>query len=130
MARRPLDRLGSLQQAVMDLVWELGEATVAQVRERLPGRKPPAYTTVLSVMQKLERNGWLAHREEGRSYVYLPTRTRAEAGAQSLRQFIQRMFAGDPLQMFQHLLDDEELTPAEIASLKKMIDRRHKEQKK
>ena len=130
MARRPLDRLGSLQQAVMDLVWEFGEATVAQVRERLPGRKAPAYTTVLSVMQKLERNGWLAHREEGRSYVYLPTRTRAQAGAQSLRQFIQRMFAGDPLQMFQHLLDDEKLTPAEIGSLKQMIDRRHKEQRK
>jgi predicted transcriptional regulator len=128
MARRSLDRLGKLQQAVMDVVWQLGEATVVQVRERLTTRKKtPAYTTVLTVLQKLEKAGWLDHREEGRTYVYRPTCSREEEGRQSLRQFIERVFAGDPLRMFQHLLDDDELTPGDLAALKRMIDQRRKE---
>ena len=81
MARGSIDKLGALQKAVMEAVWELGEATVQQVRDRL-GREPlPAYTTVLSVMQKLEKAGWLSHSAEGRSYLYRPVRSREEAGA-------------------------------------------------
>lgn len=131
MARRSLDRLGELQQVVMEIVWQLGEATVNQVRDQLEKNKRPlAYTTVLSVMQKLEKGGWLGHREDGRSYVYRPTRSRETAGTQTLRQFIDRMFAGDPLQMFQHLLDDDKLNANDLSELRKMIDQKRKEQQK
>src|SRR5579883_201945 len=124
MARGSIDRLGALQKAVMEAVWDLGEATVQQVRDRL-GRDPvPAYTTVLSVMQKLEKAGWLRHRAEGRSYIYRPVRSREEAGASSLRTFIERVFRGDRLRMFQHLLEDEDLSDEELKALKTMIDRR------
>ena len=95
MARRSIDELGALQKAVMETIWALGEATVGQVRDRLDREPPPAYTTILSVMQKLEKAGWLTHRPEGRSYVYLPTRSRDEAGTSTLRTFIDRVFRGD-----------------------------------
>jgi BlaI family transcriptional regulator, penicillinase repressor len=124
---RSLDDLGDLQKAVMEIVWELGEATVNQVRDKLTRRKPLAYTTVLSVMQKLDKAGWLAHREEGRAYVYRPTRSRQEAGRRSLRQFINRVWAGDPIAAFQHLLDDHDLSAEDLAALRKMIDKRRKE---
>ena len=110
MARKSIDDLGALQKAVMERVWELGEATVGQVRDRLERDPEPAYTTILSVMQKLEKAGWLTHRAEGRGYVYFPTRSRDEAGTSTLRTFIDRVFRGDPLLLFQHLLDDEELS--------------------
>lgn len=126
MGRGSIDALGELQKAVMETVWGLGEASVSQVRDALDRDPPPAYTTVLSVMQKLEKAGWLKHRSEGRAYVYLPTRSRDEAGANTLRTFIDRVFRGDPLLMFQHLLDDEELSPEELAELRKMIDRKRK----
>jgi BlaI family penicillinase repressor len=126
MGRGSIDALGELQKHVMETVWELGEATVSQVREKLDRQPPPAYTTVLSVMQKLEKAGWLKHRSEGRTYVYLPTRSRDEAGANTLRTFIDRVFRGDPLLMFQHLLDDEELSAEELGELRKMIDRKRK----
>ncbi len=78
MVRGSIDRMGGLQKAVREAVWDLGEATVQQVRDRL-GREPsPAYTTVLSVMQKLEKAGWLTHRAEGRGYLYRPSRSREE----------------------------------------------------
>jgi len=127
MSRASLDDLGELQKAVMEIVWDLGEATVNQVRDQLARRKPLAYTTVLSVMQKLDKAGWLAHREEGRAYVYRPTRSRNEAGRSSLRKFIDRVCGGDPIAAFQHLLDDQDLSADDLAALRKMIDRRRKE---
>jgi BlaI family transcriptional regulator, penicillinase repressor len=130
MARALFDRLGVLQKAVMEAVWELGEATVQQVRDRVNREPLPAYTTILSVMQKLEKAGWLTHRAEGRSYVYLPSRSRQEAGATSLRSFIDGVFCGDRLLLFQHLLADESLSDEDLKALKTMIDRRRKDKDK
>ncbi len=130
MARGSIDKLGALQKSVMEAVWDLGEATVQQVRDRL-GREPlPAYTTILSVMQKLEKAGWLSHSAEGRSYLYRPVRSREEAGASSLRTFVERVFRGDPLLLFQHLLEDEDLSDEDLKALKTMIDRRRKNKDK
>jgi BlaI family transcriptional regulator, penicillinase repressor len=128
MARRSIDELGALQKAVMETIWSLGEATVGQVRDRLDREPQPAYTTILSVLQKLEKAGWLTHRPEGRSYVYLPTRSRDEAGTSTLRTFIDRVFRGDTLLMFQHLLEDEELSDQDLSALKKMIDQKRRKE--
>jgi predicted transcriptional regulator len=127
MTKRSFDNLGELQAAVMNVVWELGEATVGQVREKLAEEKELAYTTVLSVLQKLEKAGWLKHRSDGRSYIYLPRKSRGDAGRSAVRQFTERMFGGDPLALFEHLLDDDRLTAAELTELRKMIERRRKE---
>jgi BlaI family transcriptional regulator, penicillinase repressor len=127
MANRPLDNLGELQLAVMNVVWELGEATVGRVRDKLAAEKDLAYTTVLSVMQKLEKARWLTHRSDGRQYVYLPRRSRNDAERSALREFMDRTFGGDQLALFQHLLDDERLTETEFDELRKMIARRRKE---
>lgn len=129
MTRGSIDRMGGLQKAVMEVVWELGEATVQQVRDRL-GREPsPAYTTVLSVMQKLEKAGWLTHRSEGRSYLYRAIRSREEAGATSLRGLIDRVFRGDRLQLFQRLLEDEGISEEDLKVLGKMIEQKRKDMK-
>jgi BlaI family penicillinase repressor len=127
MAHKLLDDLGNLQRAVIETVWELGEASVHQVRQKLGQKKKLAYTTVLTAMQKLEQAGWLRHRNEGKSYVYLPTRTREEAGTSSVRSFMERTFDGSAVLMFQHLIRDGRLSDAELAELKKMIDKKRKE---
>ena len=130
MPRESIDDLGALQKAVMEATWELGEATVQQVRDAIGGARPPAYTTILSVMQKLEKAGWLCHRAEGRAYVYRPTRSRREVGSSSLRSFIGKVFRGDPLLMFQHLIDDESLSDGDLKALKAMIDARRKKERR
>jgi len=58
MDNNSIDSLGELQRAVMEAIWEMGEASVHDVREVLARRKKLAYTTVLTVMQKLEKAGW------------------------------------------------------------------------
>lgn len=126
---KPLDSLGDLQAAVMETVWRLGEATVQQVRDELAKSKMLAYTTVLSAMQKLEKAGWLTHRSDSRTYIYFASRSRRQAEESALKQFTRRVFRGDPLKLFQHLLDDERLADEDLAELRKQIDRRRKERR-
>ncbi len=130
MSGKLLDDLGRLQRAVIEVVWELGEASVHQVRKRLSSKKRLAYTTVLTAMQKLEKAGWLRHRNQGKSYIYLPTRTREEAGASSVHKFMERMFDGDALLMFQHLMRQSKLSDKELQELRKIIEKKRKETKK
>ncbi len=129
MTRKSLDDLGELQRAVLETVWELGEANVHQVRDRLAQKKQLAYTTVLSAMQKLEKAGWLTHRAEGKSYVYLPMQTREQAGAGSVRRFLNSIFAGNAVAMFQHLIREGNLNADELGELKRLIEQKEGEGK-
>ncbi|MBN2592394.1 MAG: BlaI/MecI/CopY family transcriptional regulator [Sedimentisphaerales bacterium] len=130
MSRKPLDHFGQLQRAVIEVVWELGEATVRQVWKRLCHKKDLAYTTVLTAMQRLEKNGWLRHRVDGRKHIYLPTRTREQAGAGSVRKFVQRMFDGNALLLFRQLVEEGELSDKELRELQKLINQKRKEREK
>ncbi|WZO96312.1 BlaI/MecI/CopY family transcriptional regulator [Isosphaeraceae bacterium EP7] len=124
-----LDELGELQRSALEAVWELGEASVQGVRDRLAesGRGGLAYTTILSVMQKLEKAGWLDHRAEGRVYIYRPTRSRDEADSSTARSLLRRVFGGDPLRLFQHIIADEDLSDQDLAALRKLIERKRTE---
>ena len=122
-----IDSLGELQRTVMEAVWEMGEASVHDVREVLARRKKLAYTTVLTVMQKLEKTGWLDHRSEGNRYIYVPTRSRDEAGAGSVRGFLTRVFDGDAVAMFQHLIRESKLDEDDLLELRRMINAKKKE---
>ena len=130
MSGKLLDDLGELQRAAIEVVWNLGEASVHQVRKELARKKKLAYTTVLTAMQKLEKSGWLRHRTEGKVYIYAPTRTREQAGDKSVRKFMERIFDGDALLMFQHLMRQSKLSDKELGELRKMIDDKRKERKK
>ena len=130
MGKKSLDHFGELQRAVIEVVWELGEASVRQVWKRLCRKKELAYTTILTSMQRLERAGWLKHRVEGKRNVYLPTRTRAQAGAKSVRKFVQGMFNGNALLLFRQLVEQGELSDEELQELQKLINKKRKEKRK
>ena len=129
MGRKSLDHFGELQRAVIEVIWELGEASVRQVWKRLCRKKELAYTTVLTAMQRLERAGWLKHRVEGKKHVYLPTRTRAQAGAGSVRKFVQRMFDGNAVMLFRQLVEEGELSDDELEELQHLINKRREERR-
>ena len=81
-------------------------------------------------MQRLERAGWLKHRVEGRKHVYRPTRTRAQAGAGSVRKFVQRMFDGNALMLFRQLVEEGELSDDEIQELQQLINKKREDRRK
>ncbi len=130
MRRISIDDLGELQRAVMEIIWQRGEASVHQVRDRLNSERKLAYTTVLTTLQKLERIGWLNHRAEGKSYVYFPTRSREQAGAGSVKRFLKRVFDGDAVAMFQHLIREGDLSEDDLRDVRKMIEEKRKEMRK
>ncbi|EXF24715.1 MarR family transcriptional regulator [Nesterenkonia sp. AN1] len=80
----PAERLGPLEQQVMDLLWDHSGHTVREVMDQLPSR--PAYTTIATVMGNLERKALVTPTREGRSVRYLPQRTREEHTAGLMRQ--------------------------------------------
>lgn len=130
MTKKSLDHFGELQRAVIEVVWELGEASVRQVWKQLCRNKELAYTTVLTAMQRLERAGWLKHRVEGKKHIYLPTRTRAQAGVRSVRRFVQRMFDGNALMLFRQLVEEGELNDDELKELQLIIDKKREDRRK
>ena len=130
MSRQPLDQLGELQRAVMEAVWHLGEASVRAVWTQLGKKKELAYTTVLTAMQRLEQAGWLRHHMEGKKNIYRATRTREQAGVNSVQRLIQRTYEGSAFLMFQHLVDEGELNDEELMKLRSLIDSKRKERQK
>ncbi|TWT55500.1 BlaI/MecI/CopY family transcriptional regulator [Allorhodopirellula solitaria] len=118
--------LGSLQSEVMELVWTLEEATVAQLVDAIGKRRSVSYTTVLSAVQKLEKKGWLQHRTEGRAYVFRAARERTEVGQNKLGELLKTVFSGDPRMLLSSLIDEAGLSDSELSELRNLIDERRK----
>jgi BlaI family transcriptional regulator, penicillinase repressor len=123
---KSIEDLGELQRTVLETVWELGQATVHDVRDQIKSQRKLAYTSVLTTLQNLERAGWLKHRTEGRTYVYIPTRSRQQAGVGSVQKLIKSVFAGDALLMFQHLIEEDQLSAQQLKKLRQMIKNKKK----
>ena len=126
MSEKSIHQLGELQKTVMEIVWNLGECTVHQVIEHLPRNKKPAYTTILTVMQKLEKAGWLKHRREGRSYIYNPSWSREQLGSHNIQHTIKKLFKGDVRAFMQHLIQNEHLSDQDLMEMRQMIDHHRK----
>jgi len=108
---------------ILGVLWEHGAATVRQVLERLGDGKERAYTSVLSVMQVMQKKGLLGvERREGLAYVYKPKVTREQVVQPLLHGLVDKVFGGNPRAAVQHLLSDRDLDPAEIGELRKFLD--------
>lgn len=123
------DRPAALQLAIMQVLWERGEASVADVRDALEAERPLAYTTVATMLTKMERKGQVTHRIEGRAHIYRPVIGRDRVSRSMVSDLVHRLFAGDVTQMVSHVLDDHDVSPEEIARLKKLIRAKEREVK-
>ena len=130
MISKPFDQLGELQRAVLEAVWDLEGGTVQQVIGKLERARKPAYTTVLTTLQNLTKSGWVTPEKTGRAYVYHAAKSRAQAGGNSIAAFVRRAFDGNTKAMLQTLIDEQELSAADLIELQKMIDDKRKEKKK
>lgn len=119
--------LGGLQAAVLDIVWKLGQVTVAEVQAAFPEERRPAYTTVLTVLRSLEKRGMLAHTKKDRMYVYRPAVPAERVRQGALRVLLQRLFGGSRTRLVAELLGGEEVSPDEIAAIKEIIARKEAE---
>ena len=116
------EKLSELQLALVQALWDLGEGSVAQVQEALEkqGRKL-APTTVATVLRRLEGQGWVAHREQGRSFIYKATVSHRRAAGRMLTSLTRSLFGGDLPAMVSHLLESHKVDRREIEEIRRLI---------
>ena len=118
--------LGELQLAIMRILWQQGEATVAEVHSSLLAERGLAPTTVATMLVKMEKKGVVAHRNEGRKFVYHPTITEEQVRRSMVDELTERVFAGNATALVAHLVTEQEIDANELDRLKQLI-RLHEE---
>lgn len=122
MKRKSLTPLGETEMEILHHVWDLGQATVADVRERILETREVAYTTVMTVMKNLADKGYLQFEKEGVTYVYSAARPPEEVRHSLVDDLVRKVFEGSPLALVQTLVRSEHLTEAERQDIKRLID--------
>jgi predicted transcriptional regulator len=127
MARPAQDPLSRRERQIMDVVYRLGRATAAEVREALPD--PPSYSAVRALLRVLEEKGHLRHEQDGPRYVFLPTVPRDKARKSALRRLVQTFFEGSTAQAVAALLDapDAKLSDEDLDRLSHLIEQARRE---
>ena len=121
MSPNPFPDLSRRERQVLDLVFELGAATVGELHERLPDF--PSYDAVRAVLGALADKGHVRHQRDGRRYVYLPTQRPERARTRALDHLVQTLFDGSTSGVVSTLLDlrGGKLSDAEYDELTRMI---------
>jgi BlaI family penicillinase repressor len=120
--------LSALELEVMSLIWELGEATSAEIVEAFTKLRPLAPTTIRTVLAKIEEKGYVERvPTTERALRYRAALPREAVATQSLRQLVSRLFRGSSKLAIAQLLADEELDAGELAEIQRMVSRRRKE---
>jgi len=93
-SRHALLDLAPLELDCMNTLWPAGEATVREIRDRLAARLPRAYTTIMTIMDRLAHKGVVTRRKAGRAYIYRPNLTAEQARTQAVGQVVENFFGG------------------------------------
>src|SRR5215472_17426207 len=117
MAGRKALAIPDRQFAALQVLWEHGPLTVRQVMEHLPRGDRQPYTTVLGLLQHMEKAGLVTHEEVGLTYRYLAAVSRQEATGTLLRDFVRRFFRGSAEALVLGLVDSEALSPGELREI-------------
>jgi predicted transcriptional regulator len=111
------------QFAALQVLWEHGPLTVRQLMEHLPRGDRQPYTTVLGLLQNMEKAALVTHEEEGLTYRYVPAISRQEATRRLLSDFVRRFFRGSAEALVVGLVDAETLSPEELREIEAKISR-------
>jgi BlaI family transcriptional regulator, penicillinase repressor len=119
-----MPELGDAELEVLKALWDGGPGPVRQVLAHLHDRKRRvAYTTVLTVLSRLEQKGYVASDKSGLAYVYRAKVSRQRVAATRVKAMIDQLYDGAAGQLALQLVKGEKLTPEEIVELQKLIER-------
>ena len=121
--------LGARERQIMDAIYQLGDASVAEVLANLPD--PPSYSTVRTMIRMLEKKGLLRHRQLGTKYVYKPTHSHQLASRSALTHVMRTFFGGSATDAVAAILDvsASKLTDNDLQRLEQLIDQARREGK-
>lgn len=127
MTRSSADGLSRREREIMDVIYQRGQATAAEVMEGLA--QPPSYSAVRALLRVLEEKGHLRHESQGPRYLFMPTVPRERARKSALKQLVQTFFDGSAEQAVAALLDlsASKFSQDELDRLSQLIDQARKE---
>lgn len=124
-----IHRLGDLQLRIMKILWRLNGASVSTVHRELSTESPLAYTTVATMLRKMESRGLVRHEKVGRRFVY-EAAVPADTVTRSMTDdVIDRLFEGSLADMVSHLLSHRQVSEAELRRLEQLIAARKSQEK-
>jgi BlaI family penicillinase repressor len=119
MPRNKSESLTEREAQIMDVLWRLDKATADEVRSLLPG--DPHDSTVRTLLRVMEHKGLVTHDVQQRSFVYRPRIGQSRAKRKAVQGLLDRLFGGSVKNLVLQLLDDEEITPAELERLARSV---------
>jgi predicted transcriptional regulator len=111
----------------MEVLWQLGSATVQQVLDALPARPALAYNSVLTTIRILENKGYVRHLKDGRAHVYTPCVEREEASRSEIKHLVSRFFGDSQDLLIMNILEDRGIDQVELQRLRQLLERSDKE---
>ena len=122
MPRTQSATLTEAELRIMQVLWDKGSATVQQVLEALPRKKPLAYNSVLTIVRILEKKGYARHVKDGRAHIYTALLNQKDATRSEIRHLVSRFFQDSRELLVLNILEDEGLDAQEIERLRQMLD--------
>ena len=108
----------------MEALWKLGRASIREILEQLPVGKKLAYTTVQTLVFRLEAKGAVQKlRKIGNAYIFVPVITQRQAYRRLVNDFLE-LFSGSPLPVMSHLADTGKLTLEDLRDMEKLLRKR------
>jgi BlaI family transcriptional regulator, penicillinase repressor len=122
MPRKPSPALTDAEARVMAVLWQLETATVGDVVAALAPERTVSYSTVQTMLRILEDKQYVVHDKVVRAFIYRPVVDERQARRRALRHLATRLFNGSPSLLVMNVLHDEEMDPAELQRLKKLVE--------
>lgn len=113
--------LTDLQSAIMRVLWDRGEATVADIHAALQPERGLALTTIATMLSRLDKRGIVKHRTQSRQYVYYPKVSERDVRRSMVADLTERLFDGDVAELVSHLLNAREMSPGDLERVKDLI---------
>jgi predicted transcriptional regulator len=128
MARRQSKHPTELELEILKVLWNCGPCSVKQIQEGLAAGRARAYTTVVTMLTIMANKGFVRKRRVGNGHVFEALVPRQEASGGMLRDLIDRVYDGSTLAVVQSLLDTRDLDAEELAAIRRLVNRKAKEQ--
>ncbi len=128
MSKAKINRLGDLQLRILQVLWQKQDATVTEVHQALAKERDLAYTTVATMLRKMEVRGLVSHKAEGRTFIYQAKVGEEEVSQGMADHLLERLFEGSLSDMVSHLLQTREVSREELSKLEKLISERKRNQ--
>lgn len=120
-------KMGQVQLRIMQTLWKLQRATARELTDVLNREEPIAHSTVQTLLRQLEAKGAVDHEVEGRTFYFYPLVEHDKVKRSATRELLQNVFGGSVAGLVSHLLANEKVSSAELAELRKLIDKQRKQ---